>query len=388
MERQGLFRSFVLGGFECSTHRRKTGERLDLTASTRHDVFVKQDYRRLHEIGIRTARDGVRWHLIETRPGRYDFSSAVPMIHAARETGTQVIWDLFHYGWPDGLDIFSPLFVDRFAAFARAFARMHAAETNADLYVCPVNEISFFSWAAGDMGIFNPFERGRGNELKRQLVRASIAAIEAVRDEAPRARFAIIDPLIHIATTPEMPAAMRQRADRHNRAQFSAWDMLSGREHPELGGAGKYLDIIGCNYYVHNQWIEGGRFIERWHPYYRPAWTMLREVFLRYQRPVFLAETGIEDQRRAEWLSYIADEVAAAIEHGVPMKGMCLYPIVNHPGWDDDRHCLNGLWDYADDAGGRECYAPLRREIRRQNARFSDYWEAIVIGDTEEAVAV
>ena len=65
----------------------------------------------LAEHGIRTVRDGLRWHLIETAPGRYDWSSFLPMLRAARDTGTQVIWDLAHYGWPDDLDIWSPAFV-------------------------------------------------------------------------------------------------------------------------------------------------------------------------------------------------------------------------------------------------------------------------------------
>lgn len=46
-------------------------------------------------------------------------------------------------------------------------------------------------------------------------------------------------------------------------------------------------------------------------------------------------------------------EVLTAISAGVPVEGICLYPIVNHPGWDDDRHCHNGLFDYADASGQR-----------------------------------
>ena len=44
-----LFASFIQGGFECSTHRRKDGKRLDLIASTVHDQFLVQDYERLKE---------------------------------------------------------------------------------------------------------------------------------------------------------------------------------------------------------------------------------------------------------------------------------------------------------------------------------------------------
>jgi hypothetical protein len=34
------FRSFFLGGFECSTHRLRSGKRLDLIRSTRHDELA------------------------------------------------------------------------------------------------------------------------------------------------------------------------------------------------------------------------------------------------------------------------------------------------------------------------------------------------------------
>lgn len=45
-----LLRSFFLGGFECSTHRRADGERLDLIASSGHDRLALEDYlQRLRE---------------------------------------------------------------------------------------------------------------------------------------------------------------------------------------------------------------------------------------------------------------------------------------------------------------------------------------------------
>src|SRR5688572_20063477 len=103
-----LFPSFFSGGFECSTHVLKSGRRLDLVAATRHAEFAEQDYARLVEQGILTAREGLRWHLIEHRSGEYDFSSVMPIIAAARHAGVKVLWDLLHFGWPDGLDIFRP----------------------------------------------------------------------------------------------------------------------------------------------------------------------------------------------------------------------------------------------------------------------------------------
>ena len=141
-----LFSSFFIGGFECSTHRRPDGLRLDLLSSTQHDRFVCEDYARLREAGITTAREGFRWHLIETSPGEFDFSSALPMLRAAREMGIQVIWDLLHFGWPDHVDIWDESFPQRFAAFALEAARVLRQFGDETPFVAPVNELSFLSF--------------------------------------------------------------------------------------------------------------------------------------------------------------------------------------------------------------------------------------------------
>ena len=362
------FHSFFMGGFECSTHRLRSGRRLDVIAATAHDRFALQDYRRLASVGMRTARDGLRWHLIEETPYQYDFSSVLPMLKAARQAGVQVIWDILHYGWPDDVDVFSESFIHRFASFARAFAEVASRETDGPPWVVPVNEISFFAWAGGDMGIFNPFATRRGDELKMQLLRASMASIDAMREVVPEIRIVHTEPMINVVAHPDRPEDAAP-AEAHRQAQYAALDILSGRTLPELGGREDYLGVLGINYYVHNQWIYPGghgTMIEPSHSRYRPVWQMLREVSERYRRPMFIAETGIEDQARPAWLRYIGYEVRRAIREGVPVHGICLYPVVNHPGWEDDRHCYNGLWDYADENGEREIYEPLARELESE----------------------
>lgn len=368
---KGLFESFFLGGFECSTHRLKSGRRLDEIDATRHDQFAIDDYSRLQSQGIRTARDGLRWHLIERTPQEYDFSSLLPMVRAAQNTKTQIIWDMFHYGWPDWLDIFKPEFIDSFRRLAKEFGRLWRQETDDVLFVCPINEISFFSWASGQVGIFNPFRKERGDELKRQLVRAAIEAIEELWSIDRRTRITQIDPLINVVPADVDDKSQKRAAEGYRMAQYAAWDMLAGRAEPELGGAEKYIDIIGGNYYVHNQWVFNGSFITPDDARYRPFRSMLSDLYQRYGRPVFVAETGIEDDLRPSWFRYVCEEVLAAIETGVPVEGICLYPIVNHPGWDDDRHCHNGLWDYPNEIGHREIYQPLADELQRQRKIFS-----------------
>lgn len=345
-----------------------------MVAATAHDVNAVADYRRLRAQGMRTAREGIRWHLIERSPGRYDFSTVVPLVRAARELGIQVLWDICHYGWPDDLDPFRSEFVRRFARLAKAFAAFLVDAGEAAPFLTPINEISFLAWAGGDMGYLNPFCRGRGDELKAQLVRATIAGIEAIREVAPRARICHVDPVFHVIADPARPHE-RPDAERFRQLQYEAWDMLSGRRHAHLGGRPEYLDVIGVNYYPWNQWVfvnllEAGPTLQRTHPSYRPFRELLAEVGARYGRPLFVAETGTEGDARADWLRYVGNETRAALDAGVDVQGVCLYPIVNFPGWDDDRHCHNGLWDYADVDGEREVYRPLANELRRQMALF------------------
>ncbi len=356
-----------MGGFECSTHRNRKGNRLDLISATLHDRFAEADYERLLKIGMRTARDGVRWHLIEKEPFYYDFSSLQNQVRAVRKTGIQVIWDLFHYGYPDDLDIFSAEFIKRFSRFAAATCEFLLSEIDQPLYVCPVNEISFFAWIAGEVGGFYPFAKRRGDVLKQQLIRASIAAIDAIRAVNPNIRFVQTDPAIHVVARQKND---QKAAEKYRQAQFHAFDMLAGRCKKELGGAEKYLDIIGLNYYFHNQWwFPSRRKIALGHKEYRPLHKILGEFYERYERPLFIAETGIEDEARPEWFRYVCEQAEISESKGVFVNGICLYPIVNHPGWDDGRQCHNGLWDYSDENGKREIYQPLADEIQQVTAQ-------------------
>ena len=337
-----MFTSFLQGGFEASSHRRSDGRQLDVLAACRHDVRTGTDYRLLRSAGLRTVRDALRWHRIEARPGVYDWSSFVPMLRAARDTGTQVIWDVCHYGVPHHLDIWSPSFPDQFARFARAAARVVRDETDAPPWWCPVNEISFWSWAGGHIEHIYPYGYWMGSDLKRQLVRAAIAAAHALREVDSRARFLHCDPLIHIIHDPGKPedAAV---VEGYRLIQYEAWDMIAGRTQPELGGSPDLLDVMGANFYFNNQWIHEVETVGMGHRLFRPFREMMQELHDRYGRPVLVAETGAEGGNGTGWMRYVCHEVRAAMRRGVPVEGVCLYPVMDYPGWDDDRHCPSGL---------------------------------------------
>jgi glycosyltransferase involved in cell wall biosynthesis len=366
-----LFDSFIQGGFECSTHKRCDGHRLDLLAATGHDTHAAADFAQLADYGIHTVRDGLRWHLIEQRPGHYDWSSFLPMLRAGVAQRTQIIWDLMHYGWPDGFNIWSPTFVDHFARFAAAAATIVRDETDDIPFYCPINEISFHAWGGGDAACLNPHTRGRGFELKVQLSRAAIAAMHEILVVDPRARFVHCEPAINIVADPSRPD-QRREAEGARLAQFQTFDIIAGRLWPQLGGETKLLDVVGLNYYPTNQWQFGGPPIAANHPQFKPFSYFLTETYARYGRPLLVSETGTEGAGRASWFSRMAAEVEAARAVGVPVEGICLYPIIDHFGWDDDRDCPSGLLSSRHTNGLREVHAPLAAAIERRRGSERD----------------
>jgi len=339
------FKSFLMAGYECSTHYGGGGYRHDVLAATWHDVQAGSDYALLELFGIRTVREGVRWHLLEPAPYRYDFSSLLPMVRAAHAGGVQVIWDLFHYGYPDGLDPFSSEFVERFSALSRAVTTVLLEETGHAPILAPVNEISFFAWAAGAAGFFNPFAPGRANELKRQLVRATLGASRAALEVAPLTRLVQPEPAIHVVNTP-LERRRAVESEWHRMSMFEAWDMMAGYQQPELGGSPEYLDILGLNYYPANQWQVDSNRLGLEDPRRRPFLEIARDIYSRYGRPMIISETGAEDALRPAWLRRMTAHCERILEAGLPLWGLCVYPILDHPGWDDDRNVKCGLWGY------------------------------------------
>jgi beta-glucosidase/6-phospho-beta-glucosidase/beta-galactosidase len=364
-----------------------------MLAATQHDRFIDADYARLADVRIATVRDTIRWHLVEPTSGTFDFSSVRRYAEAARANDVQVVWDLLHYGVPDDVDVYGPEFVTRFARFAGRCARFVRDHGDGVPFYTPINEISFHCWAAGEVGWFHPFIHGRGAELKRQLVRAWIAAVDAIRAVDPRARFVSVEPLIHVVP-PRGEADHGGRAAAMRESQFEAWEMIAGVQSPDLGGAARYLDVIGVNFYHDNQWEEPGGARLHWHVHPRdarwaPLHTLLQEVHARFQRPLLISETSHVGVGRAEWIREITDEVVLAVTAGVPIEGICLYPILDRFEWENPSHWHNsGLWDFVIEPDGtfrRVLNEPYAAELRRSQMRLAALGFGTV--EPEEATA-
>ena len=398
-----MFRSFFLAGFEGSTGYNRHGHWFDQVVATGHDRTVDEDYRLLAELGIHAARETIRWPLVDLGNGRYDFSTVEPFVEAARRHGVEVIWDLFHYGYPQGLDLWSEEFPRRFADYCYAVGRYIARRTHGICAFTPVNEPSFMAYAAGEAGLFAPHVTGRGWDLKVALTRAAIKGINALWAACPGARIVNVDPLCRVTCPPGRPDLEEEANDFNERLVFQSWDMLCGRLLPELGGSRAHLDVVGINYYWTNQWEWGGASgpngvippladddLRR-----LPLRDLVRSVWNRYGDEIMITETSHIGDHRSRWLHEVAQESEALLRDGIPLRGVCLYPILGMPEWHDpDIWTPMGLWDpvcHRDPCGERLICEPMLEallSVRHIDELHNDLLSGITISSALRRVGL
>lgn len=340
------FKTFFIAGYECADLVNKFGDRVDLLHKTGHDTHVLEDYALLAAAGIKTVREGIRWSFVEKTPGVYDFTEVKNRLVAAQRAGIQQLWDICHFGYPDGLVPTHPKFAERLAAICKAFTELYRHHTEDPLIITPVNEISFLSWLAGDARGTVPFAVHSGFDQKYHLCKAAIKAIEAVRSVDPAAQIMMVEPLIRVH--PQLGQETCAAITDFNEAQFQAMDMITGSMCPELGGRPEYMNLAGFNFYYNNQWEHEGSVLG-WCTVKRRACfsELLQEGYERYNVPVVLSETGHFGEDKAAWMEQITDDCIKAMEKGVDLKGVCIYPVLDRPDWDYlDQQIPCGMWSY------------------------------------------
>ena len=177
-------------------------------------------------------------------------------------------------------------------------------------------------------------------------MQTSIAGIEAIWRGDPRARVASVDSVINVVPPRDRPD-LAELAARHTASQLPAWDWLAGQGQPDLGGRPHYRDIVGVNFYHYSQWeYPEGRL--RWEEVRAtpvgchsisclPGPTRATTASLS-PRPVTTARArGVGSAKSPpRW--------RGAWEHGVPVEGICLYPIIDRPEDDPQQWHRSGLW--------------------------------------------
>ena len=328
--------SFWGGGFDSITPLARFDghheHRLDLIEATEHDRKADQDYRLLGRLGIKWAREDVRWYRCELEPGRFTFTHLEPIVAAAQQHAVQVVWSWMHYGCPAFAEPLADSFPDHLATLGERFLQWLRARDAAAGIVAPINELSYFTWHVDNVGAWFPFARGQGARLKAQLMAAHRRAYQRVKAVAPEVRVLLIDPFYYAVGSEDDPGSMAEAAFWRDAALEAAGHLTD------------CTDILGLNFYYDGQ-VEVSRRPSEEHyrrrtlsPLDRRRISLLDAVRLfveRFGKPVLVTETSVRADRRLPWLATLTDQAVQVIEEGLPLHGLCWYPIMDVPDWGD-----------------------------------------------------
>ena len=349
-DKSGIFPTFFISGFECSTFLWKDKKRRNLIEETQHHLQAQKDYQILRSLGIAVAREGIPWPMVD-KEGSYDFSCIDPMLEAMKQQRILPIWDLCHYGYPDDLDPFSDAFTERFVAYCKAAAEYVTSRLQGPYFFTLINEITFFSFCGGEWGWVAPYKTTKEDRflLRLSLCKAAIEGAKAIREIVPEARMVNIDPLVQVVAPRDRPDLEEAAWHETYVDTFLAWDILYGKEHPELGGAPDILDIVGANNYSFGQmeYQEKGphKALDPHDDRIKSLCELMHFVWDRYKRPIIIGETSGMGGGRAAWLKDVMEEALAAVEKGIDLHGICLFPAVDMPDWHTGEWLHNGICD-------------------------------------------
>jgi len=322
---------------------------VDVMESTGHALRWREDLALLQACGVADCRYPVRWHRVERIPGEFDWAETELVLEHMRARGLRPIVDLVHHtSYPAWLGGFGdPDFGRALVRYVRAFAERFPWIQAYTLF----NEPFTTTMLCGHLAIWSPRLHGVGGfvTVARNVLPALTEASRLCRELLPHARHVYTEAGERAtAAGPEATAFVDYTNDR----RFFTTDAFLGhdlsRERPfvsavvDAGGADLlelepgHLDVLGVDYYAHNQWHWFAPHVGTTASPAPIAFAeLLAEYWDRYRVPLIVGETNIRGfaSDRATWLKYTLEQCERARASGVPIEGYCWFPFVDSCDW-------------------------------------------------------
>lgn len=292
--------------------------RQDEVTLIRHDEFLDVDYQLMVQAGCMGIRDAARWYLSHPAPGTFDWTWLDRVVAAAEKHNLKLYLDLWHYGYPDWMDILSPEAPMHFADFARQIAQRYPSLE----YYCVSNEPSLLVELGGRQGQWGPFlHEADPSAFRRQVSRMIIEASKAILEVKPDAILIIPEPWHATDNNPEDD-------------QAAVLDTVLGLRDPELGGCSDLVTIIGLNHYRDSTLP----------PFHR----LLLNAQKRWPtKQLWVTETSGPPTgwQQAEWFWWMLAETRLAVMNGANIAVFTWAPAISMYDWVDETLQLhNGIW--------------------------------------------
>ena len=359
----------IATGIECSYPTVQGGQRRDELQATGHYDRWQDDFELCRDLGVRYLRYGIPYYRTHTGPGQYDWDFPDRMLPQLWDRGLIPIVDLCHFGVPDWVGGFQngdwPAY---FAEYCDAFAVRYPWIK----FYTPVNEMLVCARYSAKLGAWNEQERSAQAFVRAHTnqCRATLLGIEAILKHRPDAVF------IQSETAEayvQLSPAVSDIAEFHNQFRFLSFDHLYGvplggrilrhlldhgihedevRWILEHGKAAAPHCIMGMDYYPTNEQVIKPDGKQESQGQMLGGHTIARDYYVRYQRPLMITETNVDDNGHGEsahWLQQVWSQAHHLRHQGVPMVGFTWFSLTDQIDWDiqlveiRDRVTPNGL---------------------------------------------
>jgi beta-glucosidase/6-phospho-beta-glucosidase/beta-galactosidase len=323
---------------------------VDVLETTGHAASWRRDLELLAASGVSECRYPIRWHRVESTPGRFDWTETDRVLAYLRDRGVHTIADLVHHtSYPAWLGGFvDPRFGPAFVRYVEQFALRYPWIQAYTLF----NEPFTTFLLCGQEGIWPPHLTGIEGfvAIARNVLPPLTEASRVCRRLLPEARHVHVEVCERSTGETAAGAAFAEYAnDRRffltdaflglelDRDRPFVADLLAhgGRELLELEPG--HIDVLGVDYYAHNQWHwTGAGEGTTSSPEPAPFADLLAEYWARYGLPLVVGETNIRGfpSDRATWLKYTLEQCELARASGVPVQGYCWFPFIDSCDWD------------------------------------------------------
>jgi len=299
-----------------------------------HYAKYKSDFDLAKELGHNSHRLSIEWARIEPEEGKFDlkevehYREVLQYLHKNNLTPFVTLW---HFTLPLWLSekggIENKKFPEYFARYCEFVVSHLADECSHWATMNEPNVITSNGWMRGNWPPFKKYRIFKASKVLRKLVKAHILAYKKIKTKDLASEVGIVKDNIYVHSNVNPVYRLGFATFRW----FWNFKFLNKIKH--------HLDSIGLNYYFH--YHLGIRRTIRdksdmgWELYPEGIYHTLMEL-KKYEKPVFVAEAGIADEKDKYRGQYIKDLVYwthKAIADGVDVKGFMYWSLLDNFEW-------------------------------------------------------
>jgi len=323
-------------------------------AAADHYHRFAEDFKLAHDLGLNLMRISIEWSRIEPVEGQFnqtEIDHYREVLQTMKAQGLTRMVTLFHWTMPQWLyeqgGFNAPGADKKFARFSKHVAEHLGNEID---YWLTVNEPEVYSLLSYNYGLHPPFQKSPIAMIKmiHRLLAAHKSSYRAIKEILPQAQIGLAKNNVYYEAyrTDSIWDKFTVYLSRYI-TDFYILDRLKG-----------FSDFIGLNYYFYHTlqfhltrgWqvknLEGPKSDMGWRTYPKGIYYLVKDLWQRYRKPIFITENGIanaHDDMRAQYIQEHVSWLGQAIAEGTDVRGYCYWSLTDTYEWHDGFNPKFGL---------------------------------------------